>query len=89
MSVHVNEFLRKKGKNDLQYIELLEDTLENQKEITGKAVAKIRELEKENKEIRSEAVDDFLEQIKEYYNEKGCMPDIMFLEEAAEQAKGW
>ena len=55
MSIHVTDFKWEKGKNDLQYIELLEKTLKNEQ-----AIAKIRELSKENKEIRNKAIDEFL-----------------------------
>lgn len=50
MSIHVIDFKWEKGKNDIQYIELLEKTLKNEQAITAKAVAKIRELSAEIKE---------------------------------------
>ena len=63
MSIHVTDFKWEKGKNDLRYIELLEKTLKNEQAITTKAVAKIRELSKENKEIRAKAIDEFAERM--------------------------
>ena len=66
MSMHVTDFKWEKGKNDLQYIELLEKTLKNEQVITAKAVAKIRELSAKNKEIRNEAIDEFAERLKKY-----------------------
>lgn len=66
MSIHVTDFKWEKGKNDLQYIELLEKTLKNEQAITAKAVAKIRQLSTENKEIRNKAIDEFEKQIMEY-----------------------
>lgn len=68
MSIHVTDFKWEKGKNDLQYIELLEKTLKNEQAITAKAVAKIRELSKENKEIRNKAIDEFAETVKKSQN---------------------
>lgn len=65
MSIHVTDFKWEKGKNDLQYIELLEKTLKNEQSITAKAVAKIRELSDENKKIRNKAIDEFAERLKE------------------------
>lgn len=55
MSIHVTDFKWEKGNNDLQYIELLENTLKNEQAITAKAVAKIRELSIENSELHNEA----------------------------------
>ena len=46
MSIEVNEFYYKPGENDAEYIKLLKDALERQKQITSKAIAKIRELSK-------------------------------------------
>ena len=65
MNIHVNDFKWEKGKNDLKYIELLEKTLENEAVITQKAIAKIRKLSKENKEIRNKTIDDFKEKLLE------------------------
>lgn len=64
MSIHVTDFKWEKGKNDLQYIELLEKTLKNEQSITAKAVVKIRELSDENKKIRNKAIDEFAKQLK-------------------------
>jgi hypothetical protein len=55
MSIHVTDFKWEKGNNDLQYIELLENTLKNEQAITAKAIAKIRELSIENSELYNEA----------------------------------
>lgn len=63
MSIHVTDFKWEKGKNDLQYIKLLEKTLENEKAITAKAVAKIRTLSDEKKELRANVIDEFAEAI--------------------------
>lgn len=52
MSIHVTDFKWEKGKNDLKYIELLEKTLKNEQAITGKAVAKIRQLTGELKSYK-------------------------------------
>lgn len=49
MSIAVTDFKWEKGKNDFEYIRLLENSLENQKRLTREALAKIRELAKENK----------------------------------------
>lgn len=65
MSIHVTDFKWEKGKNDLQYIELLEKTLKNEQAITAKAIAKIRELSAENKEIRNKAIDECIKIIEE------------------------
>lgn len=98
MSIHVTDFKWEKGKNDLQYIELLEKTLKNEQAITAKAVAKIRELSKENKESRNKAIDAFVEKIIELNNEFPTVEDEwgelrpMTIEEmcnqVAEQLKG-
>lgn len=53
MSIQVTDFKWEKGKNDVQYIELLEKTLKNEQVITANAVAKIRELTEKNKEMYS------------------------------------
>lgn len=44
MSVRVNDFKYIPGKNDAEYIKLLKEALERQKQITNKAIAKIKEL---------------------------------------------
>lgn len=44
MSIQVNEFRHILGKNDTEYIKLLKEALERQKQITSKAIAKIKEL---------------------------------------------
>ena len=44
MSIQVNEFRHIPGKNDAEYIKLLKEALERQKQITSKAIAKIKEL---------------------------------------------
>lgn len=49
MSLQVNEFKYVPGENDAEYICLLKKALERQKQITAKAVAKIKELSKEQK----------------------------------------
>lgn len=53
MSIKVNNFVQEKGINDLEYIELLKNTLANNKMIINKAVAKIKELSKENEELKN------------------------------------
>lgn len=55
MSIHAKNFKWEKGKNDLQYIELLEKTLKNEQEILGNAVAKIRKLSEEVESIEQNA----------------------------------
>ena len=54
MSIHVTDFKWEKGKNDLQYIELLEKTLKNEQAITAKAITKIRNLSKESSEHKQD-----------------------------------
>jgi len=44
MSIQVNEFQHIPRKNDTEYIKLLKEALERQKQITSKAIAKIKEL---------------------------------------------
>lgn len=44
MSIQVNEFRYVQGKNDVEYIKLLKEALDRQKKVTGKAIAKIKEL---------------------------------------------
>lgn len=44
MSIQVSEFQHIPGKNDAEYIKLLKESLERQKQITNKAIAKILEL---------------------------------------------
>ena len=44
MSVRAKDFKYIPGKNDDEYIKLLKETLERQKQITNKAIAKIKEL---------------------------------------------
>ena len=44
MSIQVNEFRHISGKNDAEYIKLLKEALERHKQITSKAIAKIKEL---------------------------------------------
>ena len=44
MSIQVNEFRYVQGKNDAEYIKLLKEALDEQKKVTGKAKAKIKEL---------------------------------------------
>lgn len=70
MSIRVTDFKWEKGKNDVKYIELLEKTLKNEQTITAKAVAKIRELSKEKKEIRAKTIDEFVTTIKEALNQE-------------------
>ena len=64
MSIHVTDFKWGKGKNDLQYIELLEKTLKNEQRVTALAMAKVRQLAKENKEIRNKTINEFAERLK-------------------------
>ena len=47
MSLQVNEFRYIPGENDAEYIRLLKNALERQKQITAKAVDKIKELSKQ------------------------------------------
>ena len=44
MSIQVNEFRYVQGENDAEYIRLLKEALDEQKKVTGKAIAKIKEL---------------------------------------------
>lgn len=44
MSIQVNEFRYVQGENDAEYIKLLKEALDEQKKVTGKAIAKIKEL---------------------------------------------
>ena len=44
MSIQVNEFRYVQGENDAEYIRLLKEALDKQKKVTGKAIAKIKEL---------------------------------------------
>ena len=44
MSIQVNEFRYVQGENDAEYIKLLKKALDAQKKVTGKAIAKIKEL---------------------------------------------
>ena len=46
MSMFVRDFKYVAGKNDAEYIKLLEDALDRQRKITGKAISRIRELTK-------------------------------------------
>ena len=42
--IRVNEFQYEPGVNDIEYIELLEKVLDNEKRITSRALAKLKEL---------------------------------------------
>lgn len=88
MSIQVTDFKWEKGKNDLKYIELLEKTLKNEQAITAKAVAKIRKLSDENKEIRAKAIDDFAEALVKHTHKipSRCLGGANVLE-IAEQMK--
>lgn len=44
MSIQANEFRYIQGENDAEYIKLLKEALDRQKKVTGKAIAKIKEL---------------------------------------------
>lgn len=44
MSIQVNEFRYVQGENYAEYIKLLKEALDRQKKVTGKAIAKIKEL---------------------------------------------
>ena len=55
MSIQVNEFYHIPGKNDAEYIKLLKEHLEAQKQLTFKAIAKIKELSKSAKSNSSES----------------------------------
>lgn len=44
MIIQVSDFRHIPGKNDAEYIKLLKEALERQKQITSKAIAKIKEL---------------------------------------------
>lgn len=90
MSIHVTDFKWEKGKNDLQYIELLEKTLKNEQAITAKAVAKIRELSAKNKEIRAKAIDDVFDFLKNQRDKKTMKVNFDDLEirKYKEQLKG-
>ena len=46
--ITVNDFKWIKGENDQEYIGLLLDTLDRQKKITAKAIARVKELSKQN-----------------------------------------
>lgn len=63
MSIRVNDFRWEKGVNDLKYIELLEKTLKNEQALTGRSVAKIRDLAKDNKNLRDNTIDSFAERL--------------------------
>ena len=98
MSIHVTDFKWEKGKNDLQYIELLEKTLKNEQAITAKAIAKIRELSAENKEIRNKAIDEFASELENHsiYADTGKGDEVKMewaspvtrIKEVADQMKG-
>ena len=101
MGIHVTDFKWEKGKNDLQYIELLEKTLKNEQSITAKAVVKIRELSDKNKKIRNKAINEFAKRLKAKVEEKISLQmfidedDLLdkdqidkYIEEIAEQMKG-
>ena len=55
MSIQVNEFRHIPGKNDAEYIKLLKEHLEAQKQLTFKAIAKNKELSKSAKSNSSES----------------------------------
>lgn len=63
MSIHVTDFKWEKGINDARYIELLEKTLKNEQRVTALAMAKVRKLAKENKEL-SNVIDEYLQYVK-------------------------
>lgn len=88
MSIQVTDFKWKKGKNDLEYIELLEKSLEHQRAIISKAVNKIRDLSTENKEIREKSINEFANWL--YENHKKDFTDYIerYFDEIAEQLKG-
>ena len=48
MSIEVDDFKYLQGKNDSEYIALLEETLRQQREITLKAITKISQLSSKN-----------------------------------------
>ena len=47
--LRVNDFKYIPGKNDKEYIYLLEKALKDQQELTAKEIAKIKELKNDNK----------------------------------------
>ena len=69
MSIRVTDFKWEKGINDARYIELLEKTLKNEQRVTALAMAKVRQLAKENQEIRDAIIDEFAERMKEKWIE--------------------
>ena len=46
MSIQVNDFKHIPGKNDAEYIRLLEEALKRERQITSKAIVKIKRLSK-------------------------------------------
>lgn len=67
MSIQVNDFQYIQGKNDSEYIKLLKDALERQKQITNKAVHRIKELSNREKQVdcisRQAAIDALKEKV--------------------------
>ena len=60
MSIQVNEFYHIPGKNDAEYIKLLKEHLEAQKQLIFKAIAKIKELSKSAKSNSSESPNNWI-----------------------------
>ena len=69
MSIHVTDFKWEKGINDARYIELLEKTLKNEQRVIALAMAKVRQLAKENQEIRDAVIDEFISRLEKHEQE--------------------
>lgn len=92
MSIRVTDFKWEKEINDARYIELLEKTLKNEQKVTALAMAKVRQLAKENQEIRNAIIDEFMERMKEKWIESDDLSISSeffdFVDEIAEKMRG-
>lgn len=71
MSVPVIDFKWNEGRNDLQYIKLLELTLENERSINRKAVAKIKELTHISNSEKMELIGCIIDVFEDFLESKG------------------
>ena len=54
MSIQVQDFYYIPGENDAEYIRLLQDALDRQKQLTSRALAKVKALSLELREYQSQ-----------------------------------
>ena len=97
--LRVNDFKHIPGKNDAEYIKLLEDALKGQQEVIAKAIARIKELSKMKKDgdlISREAVISSAVDLQEMDSERNVYThkviyadDVAKLSSAAPEKTGY